>query len=85
MATRAKRELILILAEPEKEEYKENYQKFQVMIKDAADEGLVDLEVIDSVNQIENPFNTATEDTQTDVDIEVIENGNKCVNCCNFM
>ena len=42
MATRAKTELILILAEPEREEYKKSYQRFQVVIKAAEDEGLVD-------------------------------------------
>lgn len=52
MATRAKRELILILAEPEEEVWKKYYQEFQVAIKAAADEGLVDLQVIEK--QIEN-------------------------------
>ena len=46
-ATRAKTELILILAEPEKEDYKEWCQRTQVMIKAAEDKGLVDLEVIE--------------------------------------
>merc|ERR1711963_1096146 len=53
-ATRAKTELILILAEPEKEEHKKFYQKIQAMIKAAEDEGLVDVQVIESENQIEN-------------------------------
>ena len=48
MATRAKRELILILAEPEKEEYKEDYQDIQVMVKAAEGKGLVDLQVLES-------------------------------------
>ena len=48
MATRAKRELILILAEPEEEKYKEFYQMFQMWIKAAEDEGLVDLQVSES-------------------------------------
>jgi len=65
MTTRAKRELILILAKPEKEIDK---KKRQVIIKAAADEGLLDLQVIKSENQIEN---AATEDvSQTDVDDE---------------
>ena len=46
-ATRAKRELILIIAEPEMG--KEYYQKIQEIV--AAGEGLVDLEVVESVNQ----------------------------------
>ena len=54
MATRAKRELILILAEPEKEEYKKSYQRFQLVIKAAEDDGLVDLKVIEIENQIDN-------------------------------
>jgi len=54
MATRAKTELILILAEPEEEFLKEDYQEFQEEIKAAEDEGLVDLQVIKSENQIEN-------------------------------
>ena len=85
--TRAKTELILILAEPVEEEYKKSYQRFQVMIKAAADEGLVDLEVIESENQIENTSNPATEDAQTDVnvDVDVIENENGCVYCGNVM
>ena len=56
MATRAKRELILIIAEPEEEEDKKIYQKIQEMIKAAAYEGLVELEV--SENKIENTANT---------------------------
>ena len=84
MTTRAKRELILIIAEPEKEEDKKYYQEFQVMIKDAADEGLVDLEVIESESLIENTSNTATEDDVI-VDVEVIGNENGCVYCCNVM
>ena len=52
MATRAKRELILILAEPEKERYKKYYQKRQGIIKAAADEGLIDLQVSESDNDI---------------------------------
>ena len=77
----------LILAEPEEEEDKEYYQKIQVAIKAAADEGLVDLEVIESENQIENTSNPATEDAQTDVnvDVDVIENENGCVYCGNVM
>ena len=46
--TRAKTELILILAECE-EGYL-YYQEIQVMIKNARDERLVDLEVIKSMN-----------------------------------
>ena len=79
----------LILAEPEEEEDKEYYQKIQVAIKAAADEGLIDLEAIESENQIENTSNTTTEDTlrclKIDVDVEVIENENSCVFCCNVM
>ena len=51
-ATRAKRELILIIAESEKKKYKKSHQRFQVALKAAADEGLVDLEVIERENQI---------------------------------
>jgi len=54
LATRAKKELILILAEPEGELLKRVYQKIQVVIKTTADEGLVDLQVLESRNQIEN-------------------------------
>merc|ERR1711978_850677 len=54
MATRAKTELILILAEWEKEEYNGLYQKIQEMTKTAADEGLVEVEVLEGGNQIEN-------------------------------
>ena len=48
MTTRAMTELILILVEPEKEKHKKSYQRFQVAIKAAADEGLVDIQVIKS-------------------------------------
>ena len=51
-ATRAKRELILIIAESKKEKYKKSYQRFQLALKAAADEGLVDMEVIERENQI---------------------------------
>merc|ERR1711978_667025 len=54
MATRAKTELILILAEWEEEEYNGLYQKIQEMTKTAADEGLVEVEVLEGGNQIEN-------------------------------
>ena len=43
MATRARTELFLLLAEPEKEEFKKSYRKFPVVIKAAEDEGLVDV------------------------------------------
>ena len=49
MATRAKRELILILAEEEEEMF---YEETQVAIKAAEDEGLVDLQVSESENNI---------------------------------
>ena len=49
--TRAKTVLILILAEPEKETDKKWYQKTQVMIKAAEDEGLVDLQVIERLKK----------------------------------
>ena len=52
MATRAKRELILILAEPEEEKYKKLHQMSYVVIKAAEDEGLVDLQVSESENNI---------------------------------
>ena len=61
-AKRAKTELILIIAGLGTFEKKKN-------IKAAADEGLVDLEVIESEIQI-------------DVDVKVIENENSCVHCC---
>ena len=44
----------------------------QVPIKAAKDEGLVDLEVMECKNQIENTSNTETEDTETDVEVDVI-------------
>ena len=50
MATRAKRELILIIAESEREDLKKFYHKIQVVIKTAEDDGLVDLEVIEIEN-----------------------------------
>ena len=84
-ATRTKTELILVLAEPEEEERKTYYKRIREVIKAAADEGLVDLEAIESENQIENTSNTATEDTQSDADVEVIENENDCIHCCNAM
>ena len=42
------------------------------------------LQVLESENQVEN---AATEDAQTDVDVDVelIENKNGCVDCCNVM
>ena len=43
MATRAKPQLILIHAEPEKKEYKEYYAKYQKHFQAAADKGLVEL------------------------------------------
>ena len=84
-ATRAKTELILVLAEPEEEERKKYYKRIREVIKAAADEGLVDLEAIESENKIENTSNAATEDTQSDTDVEVIENENDCIHCCNAM
>ena len=45
-ASRAKTELILILAESEKEEPKKIFHEIQVMIMAAAIEGVVDVEVI---------------------------------------
>ena len=59
-ATRAKTELILILAEPEKEEYKKWYQRFQEEIKAAEDEGLVDVQVSESENSITTVMITIT-------------------------
>ena len=50
-----------------------------MVFKAAADEGLVDLVVLESENKIENTSNTATEDTQTEV--EVIESENNCFLC----
>ena len=47
-----KGELILILAEPEEEDSKKFYQRFQVVIKAAAAEGQVDLQVSESENDI---------------------------------
>ena len=49
-ATRGRTELILILAEPEEQECKEDYQETKGNIKDAADEGLVDVKVIENGN-----------------------------------
>ena len=80
IATRAKRELILIIAEPEKEVDKEWYQEIQMVIKAAEDESLVDLQVLENVNEkkIENTSNTATEDIE-------VENENNCFFCCSVM
>ena len=47
-ATRAKTELIVILAEAKREEYKKYYQGIRMMIKTAEDKDLVDLEVIEN-------------------------------------
>ena len=47
MATRAKTELILILVEPEKEDWKDYYADYQKHFQDAADKGLVELPVIE--------------------------------------
>jgi len=52
-----------------------------VVFKAAADEGLVDLEVLENENKIENTSNTATKDTQTEVEVEVIESENNCFLC----
>ena len=51
MATRARTELILIIAESENEEWKKVYQKIQVIIRSAGDEDLVDVAVIESENK----------------------------------
>ena len=72
-ASRAKTKLVLILAEPEKQEYKKSYTSLKENIKVAAEEGLVDVEVIESENQIENEnlqdadAASAQEGTQNDV------------------
>ena len=49
MATRAKTELIMILAESEKEDYKENYADYQKHFQAAADKGLVELSANEEV------------------------------------
>ena len=88
MATRAKRELILILAEPERRKLKKSYHEFQMVIKTAEEKGLVDLKVIEIENQIdkevitsektiENTSNTAKEDARS-----VIESENNYFLCC---
>ena len=51
MATRAKTQLILILAEPEEEEEKEYYADYQKNFQAAADKGLVELVVCASANE----------------------------------
>ena len=43
MVTRAKSQLILILAEPEDEDWKTNFAKYQKHFEAAADKGLVEL------------------------------------------
>ena len=45
MATRAKTQLILILAEPKKKRYKKNYEDYQKHFQAAADKELVELSV----------------------------------------
>ena len=58
MATRAKTQLILILAEPEIEAHKKNYADYQKYFQAAADNGLVEL----SVNAEPNEINKAIKD-----------------------
>ena len=60
VASRAKTELILILAEPEKEEHKKSYQRFQVVVKAAVAEGQVDLQVSESENNNNNNNNNSS-------------------------
>ena len=54
MATRARTELILILAEAEKEDYKKYYAEYQKHFQAAADKGLVELVASANENQSEN-------------------------------
>ena len=49
MATRAKTKLIVILAEPEREDRKKIYAKYQKHFQAAADKGLVELSVSGNV------------------------------------
>ena len=53
MATRARTELILILAEAEKEDYKKYYAEYQKHFQAAADKGLVELLVSENPNENE--------------------------------
>ena len=50
MATRAKTQLILILAEPDDEDDKEDYADYQKHFQAAADKGLVELSVSANAN-----------------------------------
>ena len=64
-ASRAKTKLVLILAESKKQEYQNCYTRLKKNIKAAAVKGLVDVEVIESENQIENE-NLQDTDAATD-------------------
>ena len=54
MATRAKSQLILILAEPEDEDWKMNFAKYQKHFKAAAAKGLVELLASANENESKN-------------------------------
>ena len=75
-ASRAKTELILIFAKPEREVFKDDYGHHadnRMDIKSAADEGLLVVEVIGGKKQMEN-----TNEARN-------ENVSGCVQCCNVM
>ena len=59
MATRAKTQLILILAEPEIEAHKKNYADYQKYFQAAADTGLVELLVSANANESDNEVEEA--------------------------
>ena len=69
MATRARTELFLLLAEPEKEEFKKSCRKFPVVIKAAEDEGLVDVQVIESIERMKmKMYQRKMEDINSNLD-----------------
>ena len=85
MATRAKTELIVILAEPEREVLKKFYAKYQKHFQAAADKGLVELVASANENESENE-SEGLDELSISANENQSENENeiecKCNPCC---
>ena len=85
MATRAKTQLILILAEPEREDWKKSYADYQKHFQAAADKGLVELVASANGNESENE-SEGLDELSISANENQSENENesesKCNPCC---
>ena len=85
MATRAKTQLILILAEPEREDLKKYYADYQKHFQAAADKGLVELAASANGNESENE-SEGLDELSISANENQSENENesesKCNPCC---